>query len=94
MLAASAVLLSSCAPSTNAVSTAPNSDVVQQQDVEELNPFDPNIQEKLESMDRQYFDQTGFDPLEETRRMFPMADCKRITCKVFALIKKSEQKLL
>ena len=92
-LAASAVLFSSCAPPTNATTVAANNDTVQKTEVEELNPFDANIGEKLESMDRQYLDQTGLDPLEETYRMFPMADCKRMTCKVFALVKKSEQKL-
>jgi lipoprotein-anchoring transpeptidase ErfK/SrfK len=66
---------------------------VEQNEIAELNPFDPNIQETLTSMDQQYFEQTGENPLEALFQADFRVSCKRMECKVFALVKKSEQKL-
>lgn len=95
VVAASGAAISGCAPSvtdtknqTAAVVETNNAD-----HTEELNPFDPNIESVLESMDRQYYEQTGENPFDALTRIDLRADCKRMECKVFALIKKSEQKL-
>ena len=65
----------------------------QQTEVNELNPFDPNIDSVLQSMDQQYYDQTGENPWESLLQANILSSCKRIECKVFALIKKSDQTL-
>lgn len=81
------LLISACAPAANSTNT------VEQSEASELNPFDPNIESILNSMDQQYLEQTGHNPFEALEGANIMADCTRINCKVFALVKKSEQKL-
>jgi hypothetical protein len=61
--------------------------------MDELNPFDPDINEQLQKMDQEYFEATGQLPFESLLQITPAADCKRMNCTVFAYIKKSEQKL-
>ncbi|MBC7457119.1 MAG: L,D-transpeptidase [Bdellovibrionaceae bacterium] len=85
MISASGAMISGCAPA--------GSSHVEQNEITELNPFDPNIDFILESMDRQYFEQTESNPFEALIKWSFLPECKRIDCKVFALIKKSEQKL-
>ncbi len=65
----------------------------EQTEVGELNPFDPNIDAVLQSMDQQYYEQTGENPFDSLVQANIFADCKRMDCKVFALVKKSEQTL-
>lgn len=89
MILVSGVTISGCAPD-KAATTNNN---LPQDEIAELNPFDPNIQETLTSMDQQYFEQTGEDPWEALFQTNLRAGCKRMECKVFALVKKSEQKL-
>lgn len=89
LIASSSTLISGCAPSADQTKNV----LLQTEETAELNPFDPNIQEKLAAMDQQYFEQTGRDPFEALLQSNNRADCKRMNCKVFALIKKSEQKL-
>lgn len=64
--------------------------------MDELNPFDPNIEQKLQIMDQMYFEQTGEMPflIDDTFGSTVAApDCKRETCKVWAKISLDEQKL-
>lgn len=77
--------------------------------IEELNPFDPNIESTLLELDQQYIEQTGKSPYldgasvglyestEDTLGLFENtgleSGCRRITCAVYANIKKSEQKM-
>lgn len=75
--------------------------------IEELDPFDPNIESKLSEMDRQYTQETGMSPFLDGGEVGPGAirnlglglfeaagsSCRRIECPVYANIKKSEQKL-
>ena len=64
--------------------------------MDELNPFDPNIEEKLQIMDQMYFEQTGKLPFLVDDMFGSIAagpDCKRETCKVWAKISLDEQKL-
>lgn len=71
----------------------------EQNALDELNPFDPNIEEKLRAMDEEYFEQTGqlpyleggkFDFFENTLGS-PEAACKRETCAVYVRVDRSEQ---
>jgi lipoprotein-anchoring transpeptidase ErfK/SrfK len=66
--------------------------------MDELNPFDANISDQLFQMDSDYIDATGnspFSTLFETKNVVNLflTDCKRMNCPVYALVKKSEQKL-
>lgn len=68
----------------------------EQNALDDLNPFDPNIEAILEEFDKAYEAETGmpshlpihpeFDPLLSTK-------CYRATCRVFALVDKSAQRL-
>jgi hypothetical protein len=89
LLTATGAAFSGCAPST----VATTNNTVEQNEIAELNPFDPNIQETLALMDQQYFEQTGENPWQALFQADLRASCKRMDCKVFALVKKSEQKL-
>lgn len=58
--------------------------------IEELDPFDPNIEEKLEELDREYERVTGKSPfLEELKSYLPA--CYQRTCPVFIEIDKARQ---
>lgn len=66
-------------------------------ELDELDPFDPNVEEKLEQMDDEYFQQTGKEPvLEEGLRSkifgFFGGSCKRNECKVWLQVVKSTQR--
>lgn len=71
----------------------------EQNALDELNPFDPNIEQKLREMDEDYFNQTGqspyleggaFDLFENTLES-PEAACKRETCAIYVRVDRSEQ---
>jgi lipoprotein-anchoring transpeptidase ErfK/SrfK len=87
ILILSFTLVSSCAPQSEIYKST------EQAVVAELNPFDPDINSILESMDKQYFEQTGENPFDSLTKINISSNCKRINCKVFALVRKSEQKL-
>ncbi|MBC7742244.1 MAG: L,D-transpeptidase [Bdellovibrionaceae bacterium] len=63
--------------------------------IEELNPFDENIQQKLEFLDQLYTEQTGLSPFLPTMTNFleTAGDCYRLQCSVYARVVKAEQKL-
>ncbi len=65
--------------------------------MDELDPFDPNIEEKLEQIDQDYFAQTGKEPILEeafTNKIFGLfsRNCVRKDCKVWLQIVKSTQR--
>ncbi|WP_291516584.1 L,D-transpeptidase [Bdellovibrio sp. ArHS] len=61
--------------------------------MDELNPFDPNIEKTLEEMDQLYFDETGSSPFIENL-IGPMGpSCYRSSCKVWAQVSRSQQKM-
>ncbi len=92
-ISASSLMISACAPSNTQPTAVVKPETSQQNDIAELNPFDENIQQKLQDMDQQYYDQTGQNPFDSLMQVNIMSGCMRMDCKVFALIKKSEQKL-
>lgn len=65
--------------------------------MDELDPFDPNIDEIMAEYDRQYFSETGELPFEAAFEVFAPKKqkprCFRQTCKIWAQIVKSEQKM-
>jgi lipoprotein-anchoring transpeptidase ErfK/SrfK len=71
----------------------------EQNALDELNPFDLNIEEKLRAMDQEYYQQTGQLPyiqggnfdFFENKLQVPEAACKRETCAVFVRVDRSEQ---
>lgn len=67
----------------------------EQNEMDELNPFDPNIEEKLNQMDAAYSAETGMSPFLEadSNILSGAANCKKLTCAVYALVKKSEQRM-
>lgn len=61
------------------------------QSSEELNPFDPNVEQLLENFDQEYFQATGLSPFVENL-MQPMGpSCFRASCKVWIQVVKSTQ---
>lgn len=77
--------------------------------IEELNPFDSNIENTLRELDQRYMEETGLSPFLEggTAHLYENENidlglfentilekpCYRIECPVFAHIKKNEQKM-
>lgn len=63
--------------------------------IEELDPFDPNIESILEELDQQYFDATGELPyIEETLDdLTNFTTCEKRTCNVWARVMKSSQSM-
>lgn len=67
-------------------------------DVDELNPFDPNIEQQLEEFDKVYEEETGQSAfLEESEDAHyndgRKASCKKDKCKIWAEISKAHQQL-
>lgn len=60
--------------------------------IEELNPFDPNIEQTLEELDRIYEEETGLSPFLEDDQV-DKATCKRKDCKIWIRVSKSDQSL-
>lgn len=60
--------------------------------IEELNPFDPNIEQTLQELDRIYEEETGLSPFLEGDEM-DKATCKRQDCIVWIRVDKSDQSL-
>lgn len=61
--------------------------------MDELNPFDNNIQETLKAFDQDYFESTGQLPIESQFTFSLQQDCYRLECSVYAHVVKAEQKL-
>ena len=64
--------------------------------MDELNPFAENIQSVLGQMDQDYEAQTGqsaFDFGLDIPDFFASANCKQMSCEVYAQVVKSQQKL-
>lgn len=59
--------------------------------IEELNPFDPNIEQTLEELDFIYEQETGLSPFLESTE--DKATCYRKDCKVWIRVSKSDQNL-
>ncbi|MGE5086290.1 MAG: L,D-transpeptidase [Bacillota bacterium] len=60
--------------------------------MDELDPFDPNIEQKLDEMDKTYEEQTGLPSFMDDF-IFISSGCTRIECAVWAQVSKSRQKL-
>ena len=60
--------------------------------MDELDPFDANIEQKLEAMDKAYEEQTGTSSFIENF-IYIGSGCTRIDCSVWAQVSKSKQKL-
>ena len=58
--------------------------------MDELNPFDPNIEEVLNQMDLQYMEETGEIPF--LGDIFSQSKCYRSSCPVWLQVVKSQQK--
>lgn len=67
------------------------SDISDTNALEELNPADPNIEQKLKEMDQQYFEETGKSPF-----LMPSfteaASCRKFDCPVYVTVNKNEQR--
>lgn len=61
--------------------------------MDELNPFDPNIEEQLREYDRLYEEETGESAFSQLFTFQPKSTCRRIDCGVFAHIYKSQQRM-
>jgi lipoprotein-anchoring transpeptidase ErfK/SrfK len=86
--------------SNNSSADAPNA-------LDELNPFAPDIEQKLRELDEQYIRATGQSPFEQSlsdaqNRLMNTLDpfntaeedsCYRLTCSVYAKVDRSEQKM-
>lgn len=62
--------------------------------MDDLNPFDPNIEQTLEAFDRMYEDANGVSPfIENLIRPFSAQGCYRESCPVWVQVVRSQQKL-
>lgn len=61
--------------------------------MDELDPFDPNIEQTLESMDQAYEEETGLSPFVSHLFKPFGKSCSRSDCAVWAQVVKSRQKL-
>jgi lipoprotein-anchoring transpeptidase ErfK/SrfK len=61
------------------------------QSFEDLNPNDPNIEQQLEEVDKDYEEQTGKSPFLLPDMSVP--DCYRLSCAVYAVVDKQQQKM-
>src|SRR5690606_6416376 len=59
--------------------------------MDELDPFDPNIEQKLEEMDRVYEEETGKSAFIDTFAA-TWATCRQASCPVWIRVNKGEQK--
>lgn len=60
--------------------------------MDELDPFDPNIEQKLLEMDKQYEQETGMSPfMESSIQPFSLFGCRKDRCKVWIQVVKSRQ---
>ncbi|PIS11195.1 MAG: L,D-transpeptidase [Bdellovibrio sp. CG10_big_fil_rev_8_21_14_0_10_47_8] len=74
----------------NLASAAPQD----QNALDELNPFDPNIEQTLQELDQDYEQETGLPSHLNSDFLRPFdatSGCYRLTCTVYAQISKSEQ---
>lgn len=69
------------------------SEAQQENIIDDLNPFDPNIEQKLEEMDKAYEGETGTSSFLKDFGLFNFSDCYRKECKVWAQVIKSEQRM-
>ena len=60
--------------------------------MDELNPLDPNIDQILEQMDKDYIEQTGKSPFA-VPSFLEAAECQKFDCPLYVLVRKSEQKM-
>lgn len=70
--------------------------IIEENGMDELDPYDPNIEQILERMDREYYEQTGELPFSAALDLFAQKQstrCYRATCKVWAQVVKAEQKM-
>lgn len=78
---------------TDEAAVSPDEAVVDEANqMDELDPFDPNINEKLKEMDRAYEEETGI-PSFIDNSIFIGSGCTRKECSVWAQVSKSKQKL-
>lgn len=61
--------------------------------LDELNPFDPNIEQKLKELDQEYEAETGLPAILDDMSYFGLPNCYRKECKVWAQVVKSEQRM-
>lgn len=60
--------------------------------MDELNPLDPNIDQILEQMDKDYTSQTGKSAFAKPS-MLEASGCQKMDCPIYVQIRKSEQKM-
>lgn len=89
-LVAALFLVSSMALSANAQSLEVN---VSEYTMDELNPFDPNIEQTLEQLDQAYQEETGVSPFIENLLQPFGKGCFRAECPVWVQISRSRQQL-
>jgi L,D-transpeptidase catalytic domain len=62
--------------------------------IEDLNPFDPSINETLQKIDQDYQTQTGQPGFQrDFSALFEISTCYRLQCTIYARVVKAEQKL-
>jgi len=60
--------------------------------MDELDPFDPRVEETLQEMDRTYYEETGKNPNLDPSSPYE-EDCYGFGCTIYVIVKKSEQLL-
>ncbi|WP_374029461.1 L,D-transpeptidase [Bdellovibrio bacteriovorus] len=70
-----------------------NSVLVEENAMDEINPFDENIEATLEQMDQAYQEETGLSPFIESLLQPMGPGCFRESCTVWVQVSKSRQKL-
>ena len=101
LLTTAMVGTSSCAKSdaqdksANTTLDAANSPALAEEDsaMDDFDPFDPNIEEKLNLMDAEYEAETGLSSHLPDKSRYFAAGCKRSACAVYAHVSKAQQLL-
>lgn len=95
LLLISSMALSAHAQSQIVIATGAN-DMVKIQDdnaIDELDPFDPNVNETLQQMDQNYQEETGSSPFSGSFFGLFSSGCQRAQCPVWAQVSISRQRL-
>lgn len=71
--------------------SADGADIAGAGEIEELDPFAPDVEETLERFDRVYEEETGMSPWLRDDSFRKANDCSRRSCKVWIVISKASQ---
>lgn len=78
----------------NPAQARPPVDSIEVQSADELDPFDPNIESKLDYLDSIYGNEDDFALMENSSRpLLETESCYQIGCKIWIRVSKSEQQL-